>query len=83
MKAISEQFKSDADALRAKIRAAVDAATTVEAKKAAAAAGKAEMESLISKRKASIAAVPPVGEKPVKPTMAPRPTKPTAKASQG
>lgn len=82
MKEIATDFKSEADALRTKIRAAVDAATTVEAKKAAAAAGKAEMESLIAKRKASIDALPPVGKRPAKPTMAPRPAKP-AKTPQG
>lgn len=84
MKAIGERFKADADALRTKIKADVAAATSVEAKKAAAAAGKAAMNDLIAERKASIAALPAVGAKPVKPTMAPRPVKPAPKVqSQG
>jgi len=80
-KSIGTKFKTDSDALRANTKASVEAATTVEAKKAAAAAGKAAMEKLIADRKAALAALPNIGEKPVKPTLAPRPANPTPKAS--
>ena len=80
-KAIATKFKTDADALRAKTKAAVDAASTTEAKKVAAKAGKEALENLIADRKAALEALPKPGAKPVKPTLAPRPVKPSPKAS--
>ena len=47
-KAIAAKFKTDADALRANTKAAVDSAATTEAKKAATKAGKEALEKLIA-----------------------------------
>lgn len=80
-KAIAAKFKSDADALRANTKAAVDAASTTEAKKVAARAGKVALEKLIADRKTALDALPKPGVKPVKPQLAPRPAKPSPKAS--
>ena len=80
-KAIAAKFKTDADALRANTKAAVDSAATTEAKKAATRAGKEALEKLIADRKAALEALPKPGVKPVKPTLAPRPAKPSPKAS--
>lgn len=80
-KAIAAKFKTDADVLRANTKAAVDSAATTEAKKAATKAGKEALEKLIADRKAALEALPKPGAKPVKPTLAPKPTNPSPKTS--
>ena len=75
-KAINEKFKQDADASKARTKAAVDAATTTEAKKAAKASGKAELDVLITARNAAIAALTPAPVKPTKPIASQKPVKP-------
>jgi hypothetical protein len=80
-KEIGTKFKADSDALRAKTKAAVEAATSVEAKKAASAAGKTAMEKLIADRKAALSALPNPGTKPIKPAQTARPANPSPKAS--
>ena len=80
-KAIAAKFKTDADALRANTKSAVDSAATTEAKKSATKAGKEALEKLIADRKAALEALPKPGAKPVKPTLAPKPANPSPKAS--
>ena len=66
-KSINEKFKTDASALKTQTKAAIDAATTAEAKKAAKASGKSALDALIAARSTAIAALTPVGAKPTKP----------------
>ena len=80
-KAIATKFKSDSDALRASTKAAVEAAATAEAKKVIARASKDSLEKLITERKVALEALPNPGAKPVKPTLTPKPAKPSPKAS--
>jgi hypothetical protein len=75
-KAIADKFKTDAAAAKARADAAVAAATTAEAKKAAKAAGKAEMESIIVARNTALASVVKAGNAPVKPTPVAKPVAP-------
>ncbi len=75
-KAIADKFKTDAAAVKARTEAAVAAATTAEAKKAAKAAGKAEMDSIIAERNTALAAIVKAGNAPVKPTPAAKPVAP-------
>ena len=77
-KVINEKFKTVVDALKAKTKAAVVAATTAEAIKAAKASGKAEIDSLIAARNSAIAALTKPSAKPVKPTKTEKPVKPAA-----
>ena len=56
-KSINEKFKADASASKAQTKAAVEAATTAEAKKAAKASGKSELDALIAARSTAIAAL--------------------------
>jgi hypothetical protein len=75
-KDIASQFKSDADAIKVRTSAAVSAATTAKAKKAAGAAGKIEMDLAIAVRNVAMEAVIKPGLKPVKPKILPAPTPP-------
>lgn len=77
-KAVADKFKTDSAASKAKTAAAVEAATTPEAKKAARAAGKAEMDAIVASRKTSLAAITAAGNPPVKPTPLAKPVKPAA-----
>jgi len=79
-KDIATKFKSDADEIKIRTSAALAAATTAKAKKAAGAIGKMEMDSAIAERNAAMEAVIKPGEKPVKPTPAPMPTPPAKPA---
>jgi hypothetical protein len=81
-KAIAEKFRSDVAASRVKTKAAIDAATTAEAKNAARAVGKAEIDALIAARSAAIAAIPNPGVAPVKPIKTPRPVKTRVPSAQ-
>ncbi len=80
-KLINEKFKADASVLKAQTKAAVEAATTAEAKKAAKASGKSELDALIAARGTAIAALTPAGAKPTKPTKPAKPVKPTKPAN--
>ena len=80
-KAIATKVKTDADALRANTKAAIESAATTEAKTAAAKSGKDALEKLIADRKAALDALPRPGAKPAKPTLAPMPVKPSPKTS--
>ncbi len=75
-KEIASKFKSDADAITARTFAAITAAVTAKDKKAASAAGKAELDLAILERKAALAAVVKPGRKPFKPKLSPAPTPP-------
>jgi hypothetical protein len=70
-KEIASRFKSDADEIKVRTSAAVAAATTAKAKKAAGAAGKIEMDLAISARNAALDSVVKPGVKPTKPTPVP------------
>ena len=73
---IASNFKRDAEAIKARTAAAVLAATNAKDKKAANAAEKIEMDSLIAARNAALRAIVKPGPKPIKPTPAPSPTPP-------
>ena len=73
---IASNFKRDAEAIKARTAAAVLAATNAKDKKAANAAEKIEMDSLIGARNAALSAIVKPGPKPIKPTPAPSPTPP-------
>jgi imidazolonepropionase-like amidohydrolase len=73
-KSINEKFKADASASKAQTKAAVEAATTAETKKAAKASGKSELDALIAARSTAIAALTPAGAKPSKPAKTEKPT---------
>ena len=75
-KDIATKFKSDADAIKERILAAVTAATTAKDKKAANGAGKIEIDALIAVRNAALESVVKPGVKPTKPTPPPAPTPP-------
>jgi predicted nucleic acid-binding Zn-ribbon protein len=76
-KSINEKFKADASATKAQTKAAVEAATTAEAKKVAKASGKSKLDALIAARGTAIAALTPAGAKPTKPVKPAKPVKPT------
>lgn len=77
-KAISEKFKTDAAALKARTDAAIAAASTDEAKAALVAAAKTEKDALVAARNAAIAALTPVGSVPTKPAKQAKPAKPSS-----
>lgn len=79
-KDIASRFKSAADEIKVLTSAAVAAATTAKAKKAAGAAGKIELDLAIAVRNASMEAVVTAGVKPVKPKISPAPTPPAKPA---
>jgi hypothetical protein len=79
-KEIASKFKSDVDAITARTIAAITAAITAKDKKAASAAGKAELDLAILERKAALAAVVKPGRKPFKPKLSPAPTPPAKPA---
>lgn len=79
-KEIAANFKSDADAIKLRTSAAVAAAVTAKAKKAAGSAGKIEMDAAIALRNDSLAAVVKPGMKPAKPKLLPAPTPPAKPA---
>ena len=73
---IAANFKSDAEAIKVRTSAAVAAAATAKAKKAAGSAGKIEMDAAIALRNDLLAAVVKPGMKPAKPKILPAPTPP-------
>ena len=77
-KAANEAFKSAVDAAKSAYKSAIAAATTADAKSAAVNARKAAVAAATSARDAAIKAIAPLPTKPVKPTLAPKPEKPTA-----
>lgn len=79
-KEIASKFKSDADAVKARMIAAVTSAVTARDKKAASAAGKVELDLAITERNAALAAVVKPGKKPIKPKLSPPPTPPAKPA---
>lgn len=79
-KAIADNFKNEAEAIKARTSIALLSAANAKEKKAIGAAGKVEMESAIASRNASLAAVVIAGPKPVKPVPAPSPTPPVKPA---
>jgi hypothetical protein len=79
-KKVASTFKSDADEIKVRTSAAVTAATTAKAKKAAGATGKIEMDLAIAVRNAAMEAVVKPGLKPVKPKILPAPTPPAKPA---
>lgn len=79
-KEIATNFKNEADAIKVRTSAAVAAAATAKAKKAAGSAGKIEMDAAIALRNDSLAAVVNPGMKPAKPKLLPAPTPPAPPA---
>ncbi len=79
-KAIADNFKNEAEAIKARTSIALLAAANAKEKKAINAAGKVEMESAINSRNAALAAVIVAGPKPTKPVPAPSPTPPVKPA---
>jgi hypothetical protein len=79
-KEIASRFKSDADEIKVRTSAAVAAATTAKAKKAAGAAGNIEMDLAIAVRNAAMEAVVKPGLKPIKAKPVPAPTPPAKPA---
>ena len=77
---IATKFKAEADAIKARTVAAVNAAATAKEKKAANAAAKVELDLAIAARNAALEAVVKPGIKPVKPKPAPAPTPPAKPA---
>ena len=79
-KEIATNFKSEADAIRLRTNEAIAAANNAKGKKAAAAAGKVELDLAIAARNAALAAVVKPGMKPAKPKILPAPTPPVPPA---
>ncbi len=79
-KDIAANFKSEADAIRLRTIEAVAVASNARGKKAAAAAGKIEMDAAIALRNELLAAVVKPGMKPAKPKLLPVPTPPAKPA---
>jgi hypothetical protein len=77
---IADNFKNEAEAIKARTSVALLSAANAKEKKAIGAAGKVEMESAIASRNAALAAVVIAGPKPVKPVPAPSPTPPVKPA---
>ena len=79
-KAIADNFKNGAEAIKARTSVALLSAANAKEKKAIGAASKIEMESAIASRNSALAAVVIAGPKPVKPVPAPSPTPPVKPA---
>jgi hypothetical protein len=77
---IADNFKTDAEAIKARTSIALLSAANAKEKKAIGAASKVEMESAIASRNAALAAVVIAGPPPRKPVPAPSPTPPVKPA---
>lgn len=77
---IADNFKNEAEAIKARTSIALLSAANAKEKKAINAAGKVEMESAINSRNAALASVVIAGPKPMKPVPAPSPTPPVKPA---
>jgi len=77
-KSANEAFKSAVDAAKSAYQSAVTASSTAEAKTAAVNARKAAIAAATAARDAAIKAIAPLPAKPSKPTLAAKPSRPTA-----
>lgn len=77
-KAANDAFKSAVDAAKSAYKSAITANSTAEAKTAAENARKSAIAAATAARDAAIKAIAALPAKPVKPTLAPKPARPTA-----